>query len=102
MTVLFLDLKNKVLKEELISIGSINMALCEPRDIFTAALKANAASLVLLHNHPSGDPEPSKKDIDTTCEMVYLGRMLGIPVLDHIVLGYDSYYSLRDRNRVKF
>ncbi len=102
LEILILDVKNKVIKEETISIGNIKMALCEPRDIFLAAIKAGGASIVLMHNHPSGDPKPSNKDIETTAELVYLGNMLGIPVLDHIILGYDTYYSLRDKNRVKF
>ncbi len=102
LMLLFLDVKNKVKKEEIISIGSVKMALCEPRDIFMAALRSGAASMVILHNHPSGDAKPSDKDIDVTAELVYLGKMLGIPVLDHIILGYDTYYSLRENDRVKF
>lgn len=102
LMVLILDVKNRVIKEEIISIGTVQSAACEPRDIFMAAIKAGGAAMVVLHNHPSGDSKPSEKDITTTSELVYLGKMLGIPILDHIILGFDSYYSLRDRDRVKF
>ncbi len=99
LMVLFLDVKNRVIKEEIIFIGSVKMAVCEPRDIFMAALKSGAAAMVVLHNHPSGDCKPSKEDIDITIKLVHLGQMMGIPVLDHIILGYDSHYSLKDNNK---
>jgi len=87
---LLLNTKNGLLRKVTISKGSLNASLVHPRDIFYAAIKANAASIILVHNHPSGDPEPSREDLEFTRRIVKCGEMLGISILDHIIVGKDG------------
>jgi DNA repair protein RadC len=77
-------------------MGTMNTALIHPREVFRAAIVASAASIVLMHNHPSGDPSPSQADLKITRELVEAGRLLGIELLDHVVIGNPSHASLRD------
>lgn len=97
LVALLLDTKNQVLREELISIGSLNANIVHPREVFKAALMESCASVILSHNHPSGDPSPSVEDISVTRKLVEGGKLLGIDVLDHVVIGDGSYVSLKDR-----
>ncbi len=97
LVALLLDTKNQVLREELISIGSLNANIVHPREVFKAALMESCASVILSHNHPSGDPSPSAEDISVTRKLVEGGKLLGIDVLDHVVIGDGSYVSLKDR-----
>jgi len=90
-----LDSKNRILAEEIISVGTLNSSIADPREIFLAALKKNGASVILLHNHPSGDPMPSREDILTTDRIAKAGNLIGIPLYDHIILGGNSYISLK-------
>lgn len=94
---LFLNTKNHVISRETISIGSLNAAIVHPREVFRAAIKRAAASIICIHNHPSGDPTPSSEDIQLTKRLVEAGAIVGIEVLDHIVIGCDSYCSLKER-----
>ena len=94
---LHLDTQNRVLIERCLTVGLLNSSLVHPREVFAPAIAAGAASLILAHNHPSGDPEPSPEDIAVTRQLVESGRLLGIPVRDHIVLGDGAYVSLRER-----
>ncbi len=94
---IYLNSRKKVIKEETIFIGSLNESVIHPREIFKIALNENAAALILIHNHPSGDPEPSIQDIEITKELVKSGDILGIPVLDHIIIGNNKYVSLREK-----
>ncbi|WP_379669604.1 RadC family protein [Pueribacillus sp. YX66] len=94
-----LNIKNKVVGLHVIHIGSINMSLVSPRDVFQSALLNNAKGIIIAHNHPSGDPDPSREDIEVTKRLVEAGDMLGIDVLDHIIIG-DCYISLRERGRM--
>jgi DNA repair protein RadC len=91
------DTKNRVTGASRVSQGTLDASLVHPRDVFGRAIVANAASIVLIHNHPSGDPEPSGEDIHLTRRMAEAGEMLGIPVLDHVVIGDDAYVSLAER-----
>ena len=93
---ILLDTKNQLLKEVEISRGSLNQAIVHPREVFNKAIKESAASIILIHNHPSGDPAPSPEDIDLTQKLVKSGKLLGIPVLDHIIIGQGDYYSFAD------
>ena len=93
---IFLDTKQKRICDKDLSIGTLNMSLVSPREIFKDALEANAAYIVLVHNHPSGDPEPSREDIIITKKIEDVGKLMGIPLLDHVVIGNNCYYSLRD------
>ncbi|MDH3733188.1 MAG: DNA repair protein RadC [Gemmatimonadota bacterium] len=95
--VLHLDTQNRILIERCLTIGLLNSSLVHPREVFAPAITAGAASLLLAHNHPSGDPEPSPEDIAVTRQLVESGRLLGIPVRDHIVIGDGSFVSLNER-----
>jgi DNA repair protein RadC len=94
---LYLDTKNHIIKRHLISKGTLNSSLVHPREVFNPAVKASANSLILVHNHPSGDPSPSKEDETVTKNLVNAGELLGISVLDHIIIGNDEFISLREK-----
>ena len=98
---LCLDTKNQVLKEDIISVGSLNASIVHPREVFKAALMESSASVIMIHNHPSGDPSPSKEDIMVTEKLIEGGKLLGIDVLDHIIIGDGRYVSLKDEGFVK-
>ena len=102
LILLILDSKNKILSEEILSVGTINTAIVEPREIFLATLKKNGVSIILLHNHPSGDPTPSKEDIYATERIIHAGQLLGITLNDHIIIGQNAYISLRGENYLEF
>ncbi len=91
-----LNTKNKLLHQEVISVGTVNASLASPREIFLTALRRRAAGFILLHNHPSGDPTPSREDILLTKKLSESGQMLEIPLLDHIVIGDRRYYSMKE------
>lgn len=93
----FLDAKQGMIKHVLISSGTVNMSVANPREIFLEALRYEAASVCLLHNHPSGDPTPSREDIHTTRRIYDAGNLLGIRLIDHIVIGDKCYISLREQ-----
>ncbi|MCI9068528.1 MAG: DNA repair protein RadC [Lachnospiraceae bacterium] len=93
----FLDTKGHLLKETVLSVGTVNEAHISPREIFLDALRYQAVGMILLHNHPSGDPEPSEEDILVTKRVAEVGDLLGIPLLDHIVIGDNCYISLKER-----
>lgn len=93
-----LNTKNKIAGIHTVSIGTLNSSLVHPREVFKAAILNNASGIILLHNHPSGDPEPSREDIETTQRLITAGTILGIKVLDHIVIGdYQRYISFREQ-----
>jgi DNA repair protein RadC len=93
---LHLNSKNQLIREVLVSIGSLSASVVHPREVFTPAVRDSSAAVLFLHNHPSGDPAPSREDRDCTQRLIHAGRILGIRVLDHIVLGHDDYYSFAD------
>ncbi len=93
---LILDGKNALIREVVISNGSFNASMAAPREIFYTALKHRAVRILLLHNHPSGDPTPSKNDVALTKRIVDTGEMVGIPLVDHIVIGDNRYVSFRE------
>jgi DNA repair protein RadC len=95
--VVLLNTKNHVIRHINISIGSLNASIAHPREVFNEAVKASCSAIILVHNHPSGDAEPSKEDIETTARLVEAGNILGIRVLDHIIIGNGLYVSLRER-----
>ena len=94
---LLLDGKGCLIREKLLSIGTIDAALVSPREIFLQALRVGAVSFLLLHNHPSGDPAPSREDCLFTERVREAGSLMGVPLLDHIIIGDNSYVSLRER-----
>ena len=90
---LLLDGKNRIIRQEQISEGSLNQSIVHPREVFIAAVKQSAAAVILVHNHPSGDPAPSREDREITRRLKESGEIMGIRVLDHIIIGDGSYYS---------
>lgn len=100
--VLNLDVKLKVLNANIASIGGLNGTITHPREIFKTSILSNARSVILFHNHPSGEPEPSKEDIDITNRLIKAGKLLGIEVNDHIVVGDGKHISLREAEAANF
>ena len=92
---LLLDTRNQLIKVAEISIGSLDTSIVHPREVFREAISASAASVILAHNHPSGDPEASEDDIRLTKKLVEAGEIIGIDVLDHIIIGDKNYLSLK-------
>lgn len=93
--VVLLDGKHRVIRDETVSVGSLSASLVHPREVFRPAVRHAAAAIVLVHNHPSGDPGPSGEDLDVTRRLARAGDLLGIPVLDHVVIGDGDFSSLR-------
>lgn len=93
---LLLNTKNEIIKKETIFKGSLNSSVAHPREIFKAAIKCSAARLIIAHNHPSGNPEPSDADLSFTQRMSEAGRLIGIELLDHFIIGDNSYISLKE------
>lgn len=96
--VLYLNTKNQILSVEDVSVGIINSSIVHPREVFRPAVKKSAYAVILLHNHPSGNPEPSRNDLEITARLVESGRILGIEVLDHLIIGDGIFVSLKDRS----
>jgi DNA repair protein RadC len=95
--VLLLNARHEVMAKETVSIGSLNASMVHPREVFKPAIAASAASIVLVHNHPSGDPEPSEEDVGITKRLVEAGELLGIHVLDHVIVAERGVVSFRSR-----
>ena len=95
--ILCLNTKNKIAGVHTISIGSLNASIVHPREVFKVALLNNANGIICLHNHPSGDPEPSREDIEITHRLANAGNILGINVLDHVIIGEQRYVSLKEQ-----
>jgi DNA repair protein RadC len=98
-----LDSKNKILKDvedEIVSKGSLTGSIVHPREVFKTAIKESAAAVILVHNHPSGDPSPSREDIEITQRLVKSGDIVGIKVLDHIIIGDGSHFSFLDKKMI--
>jgi len=94
---LLLNTKNEIIMIENISIGNLNSSVVHPREVFCTAIKKSACSLIVVHNHPSGNPMPSQTDIDITRRLVEAGELLGIKVLDHLIIGDGTYVSLKEK-----
>ncbi len=98
---LYLDTKNQLLRDEVVSMGSLSSSVVHPREVFKGAIQESAASLILVHNHPSGDPSPSGDDLDITERLMNAGKLLGIEVLDHIIIGDGRFVSLKELKMLK-
>ena len=94
----FLNARNQVICREDVSVGSLNASLVHPREVFAPAVGSSAASVVLAHNHPSGDVTPSREDIELTRRMVQAGEIMGIEVLDHLIVGAERFLSMKEAN----
>jgi DNA repair protein RadC len=97
LRVLLLNTKNVVLRDQLVYQGNVSAALVRVAELFRDAVRIHAAGLIVAHNHPSGDPEPSPDDLHLTAEAIAAGRLLDIPLLDHLVIASSGHVSLRDR-----
>ncbi|MFW5698043.1 MAG: RadC family protein [Fimbriimonadaceae bacterium] len=97
---LYLTSKSGIIKEQTVHIGTLNMSVVGPREVFRMAVHESAASVIVVHNHPSGDPEPSPEDIQVTKKLVAAGRLLDIQLLDHVIIGHHGYVSLNERGVV--
>ena len=97
LRVLLLNAKNGVIRQSTVYVGNVSAALVRVAELFRDAVRAHAAGLIVVHNHPSGDPEPSPDDLHLTAEAIAAGRLLDLPLLDHVILASDGYVSLRDR-----
>ncbi|KGA83797.1 DNA repair protein RadC [Lysinibacillus fusiformis] len=95
---LFLDTKSRVIKKETIFIGSLNKSIASPREIMRLALKYSAAGIICLHNHCSGDSEPSTNDLEVTLRLFEAGDLMGVELIDHIVIGNNEFTSIRENN----
>ncbi|MFS0646748.1 DNA repair protein RadC [Siminovitchia sp. 179-K 8D1 HS] len=94
---LYLNTKNQVLHRQTIFIGSLNASIVHPREVFKEAFRRSAASIICLHNHPSGDPSPSREDIEVTKRLVECGKIIGIEILDHLIIGDNQYVSMKEK-----
>ena len=95
---LLLDVKHRPVREERVSVGVLDGSLIHPREVFAAAVRERAAAVILLHNHPSGDPAPSPEDREVTRRLRDAGGILGIPVLDHVIVGDGAFFSFREED----
>jgi DNA repair protein RadC len=100
LAAVFLDARNQVLRMRILTVGTLTGSPAHPREVFKEALAQGCASVILCHNHPSGDPTPSRDDVALTGRMVKAGEVMGIPVLDHIILGGGRYVSLKEAGRM--
>lgn len=100
--VLLLDTRNRLIRVSPVSVGTLDSSIVHPREVFKEAISASAASVIFVHNHPSGDPEPSPDDIELTRRLVEAGRLLGILVLDHVIVGDGAFLSLKASRDIRF
>jgi len=98
--VLLLNTKNHVLKMETVSIGTLNCSAVHPREVFKPAIRNSAAAIILVHNHPSGDATPSRNDAEVTQRLSEAGKLLGIEILDHLVIGDGLFTSFKDKGLI--
>jgi DNA repair protein RadC len=96
--ILLLDTKNRVIRDETVSVGTLNASLVHPREVFRSAIRASSASVIVCHNHPTGDCRPSREDGETTRRIREAGELVGIRLLDHIIIGDAEYYSYKDND----
>jgi len=92
-----LNTKNEILSAENASIGNLNSSIVHPREVFRSAVKKGAAAIIVIHNHPSGNPAPSQNDLDITRRLKEAGELMGIPVLDHLIIGDGTFISLKEK-----
>ncbi|CAG0940330.1 hypothetical protein BROC_00987 [Candidatus Brocadiaceae bacterium] len=93
---LYLNTKNGILKKQIISIGSLSANIVHPREVFRTACMISASSIIVAHNHPSGDPAPSREDIELTKRLSEAGKIIGIELLDHVIIGHDRNYGFKE------
>jgi len=97
---LYFNNKQELINKKLLFIGTINQSITHPREIFKEAYKLSASTIICIHNHPSNDTTPSKEDIRFTKSLVEIGKIQGIPIIDHIIIGNNNYYSFLEQNKI--
>ena len=97
---LLLDTDNRIIEESLVSVGTLDASLVHPREVFNPAIKANSQSVILVHNHPGGDCQPSPEDREVTKMLVDAGELLGIDVLDHVIIGENGFISFQEKGLI--
>ena len=97
LKLIMLDTKNKIIGNKDVFKGTLNSSIVHPREIYSEAIKRNSANIIVCHNHPSGDPEPSKEDINITMRLKECGKIMGIDLLDHIIIGNNQFISLKEK-----
>lgn len=98
--VFYLDVKNQIIKKEIISIGILNTSLVHPREVFEPAIKHLAGQIIISHNHPSGDPTPSEEDVELTKRLIKAGEILGIEIIDHVIVSSPKFYSFKEHKLI--
>ena len=98
--IFYLDSRNQEIERKVISVGSLNANLVHPREVFEPAVKNLAAQVILAHNHPSGDPEPSEDDLEINKRLVEAGKILGIEIIDHIIVSKNAFFSFKDKGLI--
>ena len=98
--VVSVDARNRIVGRHLVALGSLATCVVHPREVFAPLIRRHAAAAILVHCHPSGDPSPSPEDIELTDRLAKAGQLLGVPILDHLVIGRDGYYSFRDAGKI--
>lgn len=98
LKLILLNTKNVVISVKDVSVGSLNSSIVHPREIFVEAIKVSSASVIICHNHPSGDPTPSQEDINVTKRVYEAGKIVGIDLIDHVIIGDGKYVSLKEKN----
>ncbi len=98
--VLVINNKNMLIKKSIVSVGTITEAIVHPREVFRDAIKEAGSGIIVTHNHPSGNPSPSRQDIETTRRLVEAGKIVGIPLVDHIILTDSSFYSMKENGYI--
>lgn len=99
--IILLNTKNNIIGWHVISIGSLTASVVHPREVFTPAVLHHAAAIIMVHNHPSGDPSPSREDIAVTQRLVKAGKIMDIPILDHIIIGSNAFVSMKQKNLIQ-
>lgn len=99
--IFYLDSRNQAIKREVISVGTLSASIVHPREVFEPAIQANAAQLIVAHNHPSGDLSPSEEDKEITKRLVAAGKLLGIELVDHVIISKQGYLSLREQGTIE-
>jgi DNA repair protein RadC len=102
MVAFYLDTKHRVIAREIISVGILNASLIHPREVYRSAIFCNAQSVVIAHNHPSGNSEPSGADKEVTILLCKAGEILGIELVDHVIIGDDGYTSLKEKGIIPY
>lgn len=97
---LYLNTKNQIIAEKVVFVGSLNASIVHPREVYKEAIKQSAASIIVAHNHPSGDPTPSREDIQVTKRLVRAGEIIGIECLDHLIIGDKQFVSIKEKGYI--